>query len=399
MPSSSLTPPASEYATSVLLQSLPLEDPYVMSDALQNFAYNDVLHAYYASLPFDLFFLLGVINIRCCKHLNIFASKIYKVHGVADLLASLPWELLFPILRDMAFRDRVRLSQTSKRNYALCSAILHFTLGDTLTRFNLDYPGFRLMQTVTGAHLSGSIAPSLMHNGDLFRPEDIDIYAPVNEGWRVAQYVCNSGGYTIDPTLPTYASLPGVGRLWSLRSGKSKIHIIESHTASARDSALHHHSSPVMATICAIKGWLAYPVLSTAGLALATRHSLIVPPVPDGPSRVQDIVHKYMRRGFTYVFEYPHPHVCGEHLSCPTTVRNSVDRGCLNLFLPPSPFGAVAPGHESSWTLRGNGCRQGGVAYAATPAILPASNYEDTRWVRLLEDCANSFGLMGTENV
>ncbi|KAJ6490172.1 hypothetical protein DFH09DRAFT_1338803 [Mycena vulgaris] len=369
----------SHAATPALLAALPRVDPYLMALHLSKFIYDNVLHSFYQTLPPNEFLTLAIISDMCCTHFDAFAGRCFKVRvpgHPTDLLAKLPWELLYPLMRDMAVVDRIRLSQTSRRNHELCRAILHYSVSDVMAGFGLRYTGVRLMQTCTGCVVSGSLLPAVLHNGTPFTVNDIDFYCPVGQGWRTVAYLRNTGGYTDEAVPHDYSAIPGLGRIWCLGLCSHKINVIESKSACARDAVLHHHSTPVMGSLCAYKGWMAYPQLSAARLALATKHTMRVDRTPESLDCLRQIVHKYMDRGFRFVFDYARQHDCGVHPSCPVTLRTTVDSGCLNMYLPTSPFTAPIASHESSWTMRGSGCRHGGVTHTLTPAVLPASSYE-----------------------
>ncbi|KAJ6458612.1 hypothetical protein DFH09DRAFT_895420, partial [Mycena vulgaris] len=154
------------------------------------------------------------------------------------------------------------------------------------------------MQTITGAVISGSLLPSILHNGSArFEVNDIDFYAPSRQAWRVVLYLSHSGGFTTGDIGYEYAHLQGVGRIWAMYRGTLKINVIESLSASARDSVVHHHSTPVIGTLCSDKAWLAYPTLSNKSQALATKYSLIADSKPTR-RRAWDVVRKYTKRGF-----------------------------------------------------------------------------------------------------
>ncbi|KAJ7098746.1 hypothetical protein B0H15DRAFT_756133, partial [Mycena belliarum] len=153
---------------------------------------------------------------------------------------------------------------------------------------------------VTGALISGSFIPSVIHNGQSFHINDLDFYAPYGQGWEVLLYFVQSAGYSSDDLLTNYDALPGLGRIRSARLGDLKINVIESRTQNARDAVLLHHSTIVMGTVCAEKVWLAYPALSHAGQALMTRHTLLIHNDQESRMRAWVVIRKYVSRGFTF---------------------------------------------------------------------------------------------------
>ncbi|KAJ7126125.1 hypothetical protein C8R44DRAFT_874498 [Mycena epipterygia] len=305
------------------LAKLPTTDPYELAGSLSALPYDEALHKYMQRIPLRKRFMLAVVDEACCGHLDKLADRLTSLTIPADhndLLARLPAELTFPVLHKMAFITLIRLSQTSKRNRALCAVVFHDRISTIIERFGLQYPGVRLMQTATETVLSGSIIPAVFHNGESLEPSDLDFYARYDRGWMVMEYLCHSGGYSIDNINYDYRSIPGLHRIWTLRRDELKLNVIESWTTSARDAVMQHHSTPVMGTLCASKGWLAYPRLSSASKALLTERSLRIEDTTESRSRARNVIHKYIARGFTFNSVHDAPHTCGVDLSCPATL-------------------------------------------------------------------------------
>ncbi|KAJ7695926.1 hypothetical protein B0H17DRAFT_1198256 [Mycena rosella] len=235
------------------------------------------------------------------------------------------------------------------------------------------------MQMVTGCVVSGSVIPSVLHHNVTFQPNDIDLYVPFDKAWEVVQYILHSADYAIDLTNDDYDAVLGIACLWMLRMGPFCINIMESHTVSARDIVLHHHSSAVMGTLCAKKTWLAYPEMSNDKFSLATRQSLPLANTEDATRWVWKLLRKYAKRGFTFVFRYEKLHECGRHPSCLITVHTNVDGGCLNMYLPDHPFEFESE-HEMLWMIGNVVCGHDKEAEDTKSVIKPATSYADGKW-------------------
>ncbi|KAJ6604145.1 hypothetical protein DFH09DRAFT_1300411 [Mycena vulgaris] len=378
---------------------LKKHDPDVMARELAPVIYDDRLHAYYRRTSMRRLFVLATVNKECCAHLNEFSRRLVTMNvpgDSTDLLATLPWELLYPLIKNLPLDARVRLSQTSRRNYALSSAVLYYAVDDILkTHFGLDYAGVRMMQSRTGCMITGSLLPAVFHAGSPFIPNDLDFCTPFNKGWYVCQYLQHSASYILDedesPNAP-YSDLPGLNKIFTLRCGSQKINVLESRTSSARDPVFGFHSSPVMATLCPGKGWLSSPKMSTQNLALVTRYTL--PMDTSASARTYKFIHKYLARGFQFVFELADIHACGDDKSCPSTMRSSADGGCANIYLPPSPFGPWTVSHETAWSMGGTGCSNGILSGGLVRA---ATNSADRNWLAKLRSDIDLFYFLQEE--
>ncbi|KAK7027563.1 hypothetical protein R3P38DRAFT_3190434 [Favolaschia claudopus] len=137
-----------------------------------------------------------------------------------------------------------------------------------------------------------------------------------------------------------------------------KINIIESITDEPLDAVVRFHFTCVVAAWHADGIWLAYPELLKEALVITTPAAY---PIESGFARrfsVWSAFRKYVEAGFrVHLNEYPRPHICGEDVNCPATLRSSDDAGCRFFAFPEWRYtGESGLPDPTCWTMGGSGC-------------------------------------------
>ncbi|KAJ6460682.1 hypothetical protein C8R47DRAFT_993915 [Mycena vitilis] len=180
------------------------------------------------------------------------------------------------------------------------------------------------MQTATKSVISGSTIPALVASDIAFSPTDLDIYSPCRQGCNVVRFLRKGGKYRVVSVSDAYDFVAGIGKVWTLRhrTTRKKINIIESLSDRPLDSIAHFHSTCVFGAWTAQGLWHAYPHMTMQGLSMTTPTRLPLHDDLDHHKRVWKVLNKYHRRGFKFLLnEFPPPHICGDHITCPMTVR------------------------------------------------------------------------------
>jgi hypothetical protein len=229
-----------------------------------------------------------------------------------------------------------------------------------LEKFDLRLTEVRLMQTATGAIISGSTISAFFIP---FDPNDIDIYTGKGVGFCVVRYFEKGGRYSVTKTSASYDFAAGIGKVWELRhvsSGK-KINVIESLSDNPLHSVLHFHLTCVYSTWDARKYWHGYPRLAMDGQAITNLSRFPLKEELKNHMHAWEVLRKYKLRGFRFSFdEHLAPHTCGVDTDCPATPRTSDDNGCLSIPWPSWEFDCEAKESKISvWTLGGSGCSSG----------------------------------------
>ncbi|KAK6985053.1 hypothetical protein R3P38DRAFT_2575205 [Favolaschia claudopus] len=243
------------------------------------------------------------------------------------------------------------------------------------------------MQAATGALISGSFIAALIHRH--FRPNDLDFFCGNDRTDDIVKYFQNQ--VDIEYVVETggdegYQNVRGVRRVTTLTSPRgSVLNIVEAYSESPQEIILNFHSALPQGAI----SWDAFAHYEVHraknGLALVTPRSLPVN-ADDLDSQIEawNILHKYMRRGVTFIFEYNVPHECGKHIDCPATVRTTDDDGCLRFSLPSIsiPDFAPSPAQVFTWSL-------GPVGMCSTGTVngLKLEHTRTFRNLRILQAC------------
>ncbi|KAK6992165.1 hypothetical protein R3P38DRAFT_3226886 [Favolaschia claudopus] len=254
-----------------------------------------------------------------------------------------------------------RLIQSAARDLKpedvrLRSDLLEYMTAHLLSQFELRYGDVKLMQAATGALISGSFIAALVHRH--FRPNDLDFFCGNDRTDDIVKYFQNQ--VDVEYVVETggdegYQNVRGVRRVTTLTSPRGCVlNIVEAYSESPQEIILNFHSAPTRGAL----GWDAFAHYEVHrarnGLALVTPRSLPVN-ADDLDSQIEawNILHKYMRRGVTFIFEYNVPHECGKHIDCPATPRTTADDGCLRFSLPPIsiPDFAPSPAQVFTWSL------------------------------------------------
>ncbi|KAJ7648262.1 hypothetical protein DFH06DRAFT_1135703 [Mycena polygramma] len=281
----------------------------------------------------------------------------------------LPAELGLQILRDLPLVDRLRWARCNRDGALATAASLQEAAVSILSTFDLRFGEVRLMQTAMGSVISGSTIPHLMNAGNKFMPNDLDFYTPRRRGYDVSQFLQMGD---------TYDFAAGIGKVFTLQHSRTgrKINVIESLTDRPLDSLAHFHSTCVFGAWTARGLWHAYPRLTMDGFTMTTACRLPLRDDLEQHKRVWNVVNKYTVRGFKFLLdEFPPAHICGQHKSCPMTIRTSDDAGCLSICFPSWEFNHdIVENRPTCWSLNGTGC-QSGVLTRASSAVETSMSY------------------------
>ncbi|KAJ6475033.1 hypothetical protein C8R47DRAFT_1143301 [Mycena vitilis] len=306
-------------------------------------------------------------------------------HSVADSVR-LPTRLGRQILGDLALADHLKYAQVSQDGASAAGEALQNAAVSILRRFGLRFTDVRLMQTATGAIISGSTIPSMMATIKKFHPRDLDVYAGRGKGFDVMRFLTKGGKYRLVGQSGTYDFAAGIGKVYTVRHIRTgrEINVIESLTDNPLDAVAHFHSTCVFGAWTAEGFWHAYPRLTFAGLSMTSASNMPLLNDLVHHKRVWRILRKYCGRGFSFVAEHSPPHACGVDSDCPCTMRSSDDEGCMLTRFPGWHFTSdVVPVRATTWSLNGTGCSSGILAHS-DDSKGPAVSY----WKQMLKEYA-----------
>ncbi len=260
------------------------------------------------------------------------------------------------VLRRLLQYDSANLSDSDRLRRAILRPERR---GLLLAQFGRSYGDVKLMQAATGALISGSVIATLMN--EHFDPNDIDFYCGQGHGYHVTRYLKAVGDFGIQFSSDhNYENVLGLRQVTTLSNPAGRqINIIETYSDVPLDAILSFHSAPPRGAI----SWNMFSHYEVErarkGLALVTPETLHLV-LDDLSSQVEtwEIVHKYMGRGFRFIFHYDKPHECGQHIECPATRRTTMDAGCLHvpLLRQAIPTFVVPAQPLIAWTLGTSTC-------------------------------------------
>ncbi|KAJ7502485.1 hypothetical protein B0H11DRAFT_2223399 [Mycena galericulata] len=345
------------------------------------------LHRRLRALSAETLFAIAVLDDAACSKVKIFAAQGTRgrhIPTAGDRVAKLPMELTLDLIALLPLKERIRFSQTSPRNNGLCALLLHHETSRLLAKFGLGMSEVQLMLIGSRTLLSGFSIPFLLHIGsDPFPVDHLEFYTEWTKGEDVVTYICGIGGYTLDEGM-FQEDIDGLlNASWVLWKGSKKITVIESMTT-ASACIFNFHATPVMGFWDGKRFFHAYPSLSTTGVSLTTPRQLMLEYTLEAQRHVWRTLQTYSLRGFQHQFDYQTKHVCGRAFSCPATIRTTVDGGCLNLYLPETPY----RGNDADvmcWTLSGTGCEAGVLALGSGRFATKSTSFEEYHWKQSLE--------------
>ncbi|KAJ7471254.1 hypothetical protein B0H11DRAFT_2237549 [Mycena galericulata] len=337
------------------------------------------LHRVLRSLSPETLFAIAVLDHDACNRVKQFVARAIHGKGKAvrsakDIVSRLPTELTLAVITLFTVKERVRFSQTSSRNNAMCALLLHHETAKLLSGFNLGISEVQLMLVGTGTIMSGSSIPLLLHCGYPFTIHNLDFCTPWGRGEDVVTYMCRVSGYIIDLNI-LHDEVDGVRNSWILRNDTRTITVIESMTT-AHACIFYCHITPLMGFWDGNSIFHAYPSLTSAGISLTTPHQFVLDYTIDAQRHVWQFLHKYVRRGFQLQFEYTKKHICGHNLNCPVTLRTTADAACLRLYFPESPYRTKDDSDIICWTLSGTGCEAGMLGVRAGRPLIKSTEHE-----------------------
>ncbi|KAJ6489223.1 hypothetical protein C8R47DRAFT_1215577 [Mycena vitilis] len=305
----------------------------------------------------------------------------------------LPPEIALQIVALLGCVEKARLRRTCSTAAAIVAESFYIAGAAIFHRYGLNADSVRLLQTITGAAISGATVAGFLHRtSDV---GDLDIVVGFGHATLVGTYVSRSVSYTTSTTGTHFLRLPVVYSVLSfLTTNGLRINVIESATTNPLDCIGHFQMSCVYGAWLAGGFWHAYARLTESGVTVTTPSRL---PVYESNYRrkpLWNLVSRFVRRGFKIALdELPRTHVCGQDFDCPATVRTSNDEGCSYTPFAPWPYSHDEVVHQPShWSMLGNGCPQGILGrYGVVDNTW--NLYDRGRWHRAMTLCISTTAL------
>ncbi|KAJ7612376.1 hypothetical protein DFH06DRAFT_1147296 [Mycena polygramma] len=272
----------------------------------------------------------------------------------------LPPEVALQIVALLGCVEKARLRRTCSAAADLVAESIYRVGGAILQRFGLNVDSVRLLQTITGAAISGSTIAAFLH--PTFDVGDLDIVVGLGQAGVIANYIARSVDYTTATPGIHFERMPAVYSVLSfLLANGLRINVVESVTTNPLDCIGYFQMSCLYGAWFAGGFWHAYARLTESGVAVATPSRLSVEETGYRRKRLWQLVLQYVDRGFKISLdELPRPHTCGSEFDCPATVRTSNDGGCTYSPFAPWPYSHDEVVHPTShWSMHGSGCSQG----------------------------------------
>ncbi|KAJ7255607.1 hypothetical protein C8J57DRAFT_1517903 [Mycena rebaudengoi] len=336
-----------------------------------------------------------------------------KGHGTYWSL--FPIEIVVEIMLYLAISDRIHFGMSCRLARMASAWAMRSLAAFALRRYRLSFSDVNFIQLSTGTIISGSTVTSLLHDLYDFVPADLDFYCPVGSGLSVVRFLELASPYLAREISDNYDESQGIQHVWWMSRPLPEspdievieseaipelpqINVIESLSDDPLHSVLLFYATMVMGAWTAFGYWHAYPAATLSSLAISGPLRMPVGTVLQRKRTVM-LLRKYTSRGYTFLGQFDRAHECGVHVSCPATLRNNQDRGCL--FIPFPDYAECiftrAQQARVSWILGTSSCR--GTIYAETSAgLIPATLHRDIMWDivmhELLDDAvANSLDL------
>ncbi|KAI0652106.1 hypothetical protein C8Q79DRAFT_78239 [Trametes meyenii] len=242
-----------------------------------------------------------------------------------------------PIHLYMAAMDASELSDWRRRH------------NDVLAQISHNPGGFQTLLRRTRAIIGGSRAVAFFYAHAAFEPSNTDLFVPepsVDEFvdfFKLEGFVVDSvvTGPNVVPATPAHKQHvatfgAGVSTITCLHRGNDVVNIYSTPGA-ATEPLTYTWTTLLMSFLIADGACCAYPLLSTIGHGLFHSARIMDPALADGTNLIA--INKYTEgRGFEFAnhptgwFTLPQgPAPCDRGWSCPLTVREFGDEGCLNV--------------------------------------------------------------------
>ncbi|KAJ7603548.1 hypothetical protein DFH06DRAFT_1151821 [Mycena polygramma] len=273
-----------------------------------------------------------------------------KVGNRTGALKLIPVEILEAIVLHLPMHDRLAFGATSRTHRVVTSRALLTAGAQCLRPYNLTLTDLRFLQSCTKTCVSGIVLKRMFHFGGDCRwpplhakaptpvtPETLDFYCARYEGLQVTAFLSLAAGYERGPYIGNPVSDDAIRMAYTLtKPNAPSIHVFESRSINPLDAILH---LPTTADICAWmldRMWHAYPRATFEGSAMTTPHRL---PMHTKSQRqaAWDVIQTNLQNGYWIDPQWSRSHKCLSDPSCPSSWRNSCDRGCLTLKFPTLP--------------------------------------------------------------
>ncbi|KAJ7021402.1 hypothetical protein C8F04DRAFT_1195529 [Mycena alexandri] len=320
--------------------------------------YDGHTEEYFTRISNDVLFLAAMKNAGCWERVMRWIRSIS--YGPVDLsqagvLAALPAELVYRIVGHMTLKSRVRFSMTCKDVRYLCASLAHFDLGVICANYHLDFTEVRFMLVATQTCMAGFALQSIF-SGPVTGEDSLDFFARAVWAEEVVAFLLKSERYTADPM-----SMSNGGYTTTvLRSSTHRIRVIGCPSTALQGVTSQNHS----ARFGYCDGYRirhAYAELMDERITLTTPNLLPIADDLAAHGQTWETVHKALRHGLTWVFEYGKPHDCRDKLSfsCPANLRDTLDGGWFQMYLFDTAYGANKTIELIAWPFFGLGCRNG----------------------------------------
>ncbi|KAK6977631.1 hypothetical protein R3P38DRAFT_3221261 [Favolaschia claudopus] len=282
--------------------------------------------------------------------------------------SDLPPEIGLRVLQTIDYAGRCCFAKTSKYSAALVAEALRNSAVTLLAGFALVLEEIRLMQTATGAAITG-LAVVVLARPEYVFPEmsRLEIVAPVSEGASVVDFLRLAAPYELTANREEDMSLVNVTQVWTLQLGYRSILVFESATHNPLDVILQSPLSCLHGAWTANGLWLAYPAITTTGSFTSTSQRFDVSSPLPTHRKMWELMRTFTRLGDVFYLQgLTFPHVCGVDPSCPATLRVSHDGSCLTSPFPKWTYTAAAHRvHSTCWTMGGTGCARGSLLHGS----------------------------------
>ncbi|KAJ6539758.1 hypothetical protein B0H19DRAFT_1270036 [Mycena capillaripes] len=155
---------------------------------------------------------------------------------------------------------------------------------------DLRFGEVRLMQITTNSIIAGSTVASLMVGAEKFKPNDIDICAPLEYDYYIVRFLRMGGNYAVKKVDNSSGG--------HQKKKKSVINVMESLTVNHFDCVLHFHLTSVFGAWTGLELSHGYLGQTFAGHAMATSATLPLINKLGNLKQVWKTLQKYKHEGF-----------------------------------------------------------------------------------------------------
>ncbi|KAJ7774876.1 hypothetical protein B0H16DRAFT_1450341 [Mycena metata] len=355
--------------------------------------YNIHTEEFFSRMSNDVVFVAAMEDTGCWDRVMRWVRSITYAPvnlSQAGVLAGLPAELVYRVVGHMDLRSRVAFARTSRDMNYLCTSLAHYELGVICATYHLDFTELRFMLVASHTCMAGYALQSVF-TGPRMAGDSIDFFT--SPGWDeyVIAFLLKSNHYSADPS----PMVSGGYIATTLRSGTRHIRVITCPKTALEGVISQNHS----ARFGYCDGYRirhAYAELMDERVTLTTAGLMAIPDDISAHVETWKAVHKALRHGLKWVFDYWKPHDCRDKhsFSCPANLRDTLDGGWFQWDLFDSAYDGNKTIQLIAWPFFGGGCKRGtirGNKFKKVPCV-DARYISSFDWVHL---SINSVALRG----